>query len=252
MRVAVALLTAAVLLPQPVGGRKKGKLKLVAAGGRDVIPAHLLGSPPPSSSGAAGVPSSWSDEPLFGGSDRPITEGRGIPAHLLSGSGAQPPVADPSRPRPGAPFSADDPTGQHWSRQMRPGNAVFDTDDPIGARATELAAKSERAARVCGAFATSDWGDAAVRAEARGVMEDLDKFHEGQLGNLRCLSTLYELLGEHSKLINAMIWQLDQPWCCPSDALDPPGSKVPCRCCKLRKRLRHNFIRRDAADCDIA
>ena len=137
----------------------------------------------------------------------------GIPAHLLGGSGGSSSAEQSGAPSPGP--------------QER---SPFAADDPVGAHETELTAKSERAIQFCNQISEHHWGQAEVRAEARAVMEDLDAYHEGQLGNLRCLATLYELLGEHVKLVKAMAWQLDQPWCCPTEALDPPGSKIPCRC----------------------
>ena len=139
----------------------------------------------------------------------------GIPAHLLGGSGG----GSSSTEQSGAPVPSS-------GRERSP----FAADDPVGAHETELTAKSERAIRFCNKISEHHWGQAEVRAEARAVTEDLVRYHEGQLGNLRCLATLYELLGEHQQVVETMTWQLDQPWCCPTEALDPPGSKIPCRC----------------------
>jgi hypothetical protein len=106
----------------------------------------------------------------------------------------------------------------------------FDAEDPIQPHEAELAGKSARAMWFCGDLLNHHWGDPAVRAEGRAVMKDLETHHEGQAGNLRCLSTLFQIFGEHRKVIQAMEWQFAQPWCCPTEAIEPPGAKIPCRC----------------------
>jgi len=147
-----------------------------------------------------------------------------------------------------APPAVDDDDGQgssssgggtepmwQWRDSEEPSTQL--SPEPTEAEATELAEKSKRAARICRNLGAVNWGELRVRDIAREVAQDLASRHafigtyrKSEIPGLRCLATLYELLGEHQQVVETMTWQLDQPWCCPTEALDPPGSKIPCRC----------------------
>jgi hypothetical protein len=95
----------------------------------------------------------------------------------------------------------------------------------------ELQALTTRAKHVCKYKSVLNWGREDVRREGKAVAADLEELSDGKLDNLRCLHSLYSLLGDSAKVLKATEWTLAQPWCTGSSAqLEPEDAKVPSKC----------------------